>query len=102
MAKTHMHLSVCITLPISQQLQCSNVPPLNCVAAVNVPAFTFYFCTHILIIATTATIAQQTTRYTQHSGPCCRYAYASGALSGVSEGLAFSPFQVIKVSTITL
>jgi hypothetical protein len=28
---------------------------------------------------------------------CCRYAYASGALSGVTEGVAFSPFQVIKV-----
>lgn len=26
-----------------------------------------------------------------------RYAYLSGALSGVSEGVVFAPFQVIKV-----
>jgi hypothetical protein len=28
-----------------------------------------------------------------------RYAYLSGALSGVPEGVAFSPFQVVKVSS---
>eukprot|EP00877_Chromochloris_zofingiensis_P010138 jgi/Chrzof1/5378/Cz16g00190.t1 len=45
----------------------------------------------------TLEFSHRTFRHLHHGHLPLPYAYLSGALAGVSEGIVFSPFQVIKV-----